>query len=102
MSRAGNNWFAESEKIRQTFKPKTGPNKHWFYKHIDDVTPEEMKQADAYFEVFFNEWRAIMNNIRKTNERDKRNYLQRNTNTARKQEKGNVEPHGRTIDRQRI
>lgn len=62
------NYHAASDKMLATFKPKTGSNKHWFYKHINDVTPQEKKQADIYFSLFFEELRAKLNIKLKNNE----------------------------------
>lgn len=48
-----------SLELQKTFRPKSGKNKHWFYKSIADFTPKEKKECDAYWAVFLKEWKLI-------------------------------------------
>lgn len=47
--------------LQKTFKPKTGKNKHWFYRDKDTLTDSERKEADAYWELFLKEWKSAKN-----------------------------------------
>jgi hypothetical protein len=48
-------WFGRSNAILQTFKPKTGKNKHWFYRHPNTYTDKEKQESATFISMVVNE-----------------------------------------------